>query len=177
MARWSPRAFRRSPVSAAQLQSCFEAARWAPSCFNEQPWLFVFGQEEADHARMLDLLVPGNQVWAQHAPVLGFVLSKQKFGRNDKPNGWADFDCGAAAMSMTLQAEKLGLRTHFMGGFDADRAYAALGVDPAEWRIVAAFALGPQGDAGDLPEELREREAPSGRKPLAEVCCEGRLGS
>lgn len=183
--RWSPRAFDERAVPAADLASLFEAARWSPSCFNEQPWLFVYGArpaegdagaagrdasaEDAARTRVFDLLVPGNQTWAKRAPVLGIVFAKRRFAANGKDNRWAGFDSGLASMALILQAQELGLITHFMGGFDAAGAAAALGVDGEEWEPMAAFAVGYHGDPAVLPEDLREREKPSGRKPLAEV--------
>jgi len=173
--RWSPRAFADDPVDAAHLASLFEAARWAPSCFNEQPWLFVYAVEAEDRARVLDLLVEANRAWARRAPVLGVVFARRHFARNGDANRWAAFDAGAASMSLALQAGRLGLAAHFMGGFDADRAGEALGAPASDYEPMAAFALGRRGDASSLPEALAERERPSGRKPLAEVAVEGRL--
>ena len=169
--RWSPRAFEERPVPAADLASLFEAARWSPSCFNEQPWLFVYGARPDDDSRgrVFDLLVEGNQAWAKRAPALGVVFAKRTFSGNGKPNRWGGFDSGLASMALTLQAQELGLSVHFMGGFDASRAAEALGVDGDDWEPMAAFAIGYQGDKSVLPEELQEREQPSGRKPLAEV--------
>ena len=170
--RWSPRAFEERHVPAADLASLFEAARWSPSCFNEQPWLFVYGaagDDDAGRDQVFDLLVEGNQAWAKRAPVLGVVFAKRTFTGNGKPNRWAGFDSGLASMALTLQAQELGLSVHFMGGFDAGGAAEALGLDGNDWEPMAAFAIGYQGDKSVLPEGLQEREAPSGRKPLAEV--------
>ena len=173
--RWSPRAFAAEAVSPGKLASLFEAARWSPSCFNEQPWLFVYATAPEDRQRVLELLVEGNRVWAQHAPVLGVVFAKRRFGHNDKPNRWGGFDAGAAAFSFTLQANKLGLSTHFMGGFSAEASYNALGVPEADYEAMAAFAVGVRGEASSLPEEIAEREHPSSRKPLSEVAFQGRF--
>ena len=167
--RWSPRAFSDRPVSPEDAQSLFEAARWAPSCYNDQPWHFVWATSESGRARLAELLVEGNRVWAAKAPLLGIVFARKAFGHNGQPNRWAQFDAGAAAFSMTLQAQELGLATHLMGGFDAGASYEALGVSADEYEAMAAFAVGYRGDAGELPGPLQERESPSGRKPLAEV--------
>jgi nitroreductase len=177
LSRWSPRAFKSDPPTDEQVASLFEAARWAPSCYNEQPWLFVYAtrQNAADHDRMASLLVDGNRTWAEKAPVLGIVFARRRFARNDKPNRWAAFDTGAASMSLTLQANKMGLVTHFMGGIHEDRCYEALGVPEHDYEAMAGFAVGYQGAAADLPDNLREREVPSGRKPLREVAFEGRF--
>ncbi len=173
--RWSPRAFDSAPLTEADVASIFEAARWAPSCFNEQPWLFVYGASEADGSStpardaVAGVIMEGNRVWSDRAPLLGVVFAKRTFASNGKPNRWAGFDSGAASMSLALQAGELGLVCHFMGGFDADAAAAALGVDGETYEAIAAFAIGRQGATADLPEGLQEREAPSPRKPLSEV--------
>ena len=169
--RWSPRAFQEQAVPAADLASLFEAARWSPSCFNEQPWHFVYGARpaESDHARVYELLVETNQVWAGRAPVLGIVFAKRTFTANGKANRWAGFDAGMASMALTLQAQELGLSVHFMGGFHADRAATTLGLDGEIWEPMAAFAVGYRGDKSVLPEALQAREQPSPRKAPAEV--------
>ncbi len=173
--RWSPRAFSNQAVSAEQLASMFEAARWAPSCFNAQPWIFVYGNQGEDHQRILDLLMEGNQSWAKKAPVLGIVFAERNFARNQKPNRWGAFDSGAACMSLSLQANHLGLVTHFMSGFHADKTYQALQVPEEQYEAMAAFAIGYAGQTDDLPAELREREVPSDRKPLVQVAYAGRF--
>jgi nitroreductase len=177
LSRWSPRAFKSNLLPTDQVASLFEAARWSPSCFNEQPWLFVYAvrNNQADHERMASLLVDGNRAWAEKAPVLGIAFARRRFARNDKPNRWAAFDTGAASMSLTLQANKMGLRTHFMGGIHEDQCYEALGVSVEDYEAMAGFAVGYQGAADELPQNLREREVPSGRKPLREVAYEGRF--
>lgn len=171
--RRSTRAFSSEPVGREALESVFEAARWAPSCFNDQPWLFVYGAKDEDHAKIAALLAEGNRSWAATAPVLGVVFARRHFAHNGKPNRWGAYDSGAAAMSLALQAHALGLAVHFMGGFDAQRALEELHVPAGEYEAMAAFALGRPGDAGALSEELRERESPTGRKPLREVAFEG----
>ena len=177
LTRWSPRAFRDQPLTDEQVTSLFEASRWAPSCYNEQPWMFVYAKKRnaADHERVASLLVEPNRVWAEKAPILGIVFARRRFQRNDKPNRWAQFDSGAASLSLTLQANKMGLVTHFMGGIFEDKCYEALGVSQDDFEAMAGFAVGYQGDAADLPAELREREAPSDRRPLTEVAFEGRF--
>lgn len=168
--RWSPRAFRNDPIAPAQVADLFEAARRAPSCFNDQPWHFVYGTSPAGHARILATLAPANQTWARNAPLLGVAFARKSFGHDGKPNRWSEFDTGMAAMSLTLQAHHLGLATHFMGGFDEAAALATAGLDPAGWRGLAAFAVGPAGDPESLPEPLRTRERTrSPRKPLEQV--------
>lgn len=178
LCRWSPRAFTEDPVTDPQLASLFEAARWAPSCYNEQPWMYVYATaaDVEDFERMASLLVDGNRVWAEKAPVLGIVFARRRFARNDKPNRWAAFDAGAASMSLALQALEMGLATHFMGGIHEDRCYEKLGVPKDDFEAMAGFAIGTKGDPDSLPQDLREREAPSDRKPLAEVAWRGHYG-
>ncbi len=171
--RWSPRSFADRPVEPADLDSLFEAARWAPSCMNLQPWLFVHATAEAPRARVAGLLVEGNRVWAERAPVLGVVFARRHLdAEREKPNRWAAFDAGAAAYALSLQATRLGLSTHLMGGFDAEASYAALGVDPEEYEALAAFAVGHRGERSALPEHLAAREQPSDRRPRAEIARE-----
>lgn len=175
--RWSPRSFRAEPLRPEQVSALFEAARWAPSCFNEQPWRFVYATEAEDRERLAALLVEGNRVWAAKAPLLGIVFAKKSFTQNGKPNRWGPFDAGAACLSLALQARASGLYAHFMGGFDEPASYAALGVPEQEYTAMAAFAVGHRGEASALPEELAEREQPSDRKPLGELAFEGRFRS
>lgn len=167
--RWSPRAFREDALSRAQIDMLFEAARWAPSCYNEQPWRFVYALSADERARLVATLHEQNQLWARHAPLLLYVLARRHFARNGNPNRHAVFDAGAAWMALALQARFLGLYTHAMAGFDLDKARALLQVDTGEYEIMAAVAVGYRGDPRSLPEELRRIEQPNGRKPPAEV--------
>jgi nitroreductase len=173
--RWSPRSFTDQALTEDEVAALFEAARWSPSCFNDQPWLFVYGTKPEDHERIAGLLAEGNRPWAEHAPLLGIVFARKTFARNGKPNRWSPFDSGAAAFALTLQAQSLGLATHFMGGFDEKASYVALGVPEDEYDAMAAFAVGHRGDPAELPDALREREFPSGRKDPSEVAMEGRF--
>ncbi len=173
--RWSPRAFADTPLSSEQLAALFEAARWAPSCYNEQPWLFIYAVTAADRARFAEALVAANQVWAPRAPLLLFVLCRRRFRHNGKDNRHAPFDAGAAWMSLALQARKLGLHAHAMAGFSRQKAYAILGAPEDDYDIMAAVAVGRRGDAARLPEEVAARERPNDRMPLAEVAREGRF--
>lgn len=171
--RWSPRAFDDKPVPPEILRSLFEAARWSPSCFNEQPWLFLYAVSDEDHRRFLGILSEANQTWTKNAPVIGFVFAKRHFDRNHKPNDWASFDAGAAWMSLTMQARMHGLYTHGMGGFSRDRIYEELGVDRVKYEAIAAMAIGYIGDPSILDEKQRRSERPNDRKPLSEVAIEG----
>jgi nitroreductase len=169
-ARWSPRAFADREVSAADLARVFEAARWAASASNEQPWRFLVGTRGSEaYQKIFDTLVPFNQLWAASAPVLILDVAKSKSSRNDAPNRSALYDLGAAAAYLTLQASALGLATHQMGGFDADAARKAFGI-PDDYIIGAVIALGYQGEPDNLPnDQLRNQEkSPRSRKPLSE---------
>jgi nitroreductase len=166
--RWSPRAFSSRPIAEADLLALFEAARWAPSAANSQPWFFLAAVTPEDHARFLALLNPGNQIWAREAPVLLFILT-----RRTSPSGrtleWGAFDSGAAWMAFALQARKLGLFAHAMGGFDREHIYEALHIPAEQYTALAAVAVGYYGDPARLTEDLQQREHPSPRKPLREI--------
>lgn len=170
--RWSPRAFTSESVDEATLMSVFEAARWAASSFNEQPWRFVFARTEEDRKKFLDFLVPANQVWAKDAPVLLVVVAKKTFTHNNQPNTTHHFDSGCASGYLTLQASLNGLYAHGMVGFDAEQARTTLEI-PEDFVPLAVFALGYRGEAESLPAKLREREQPSGRRPVTESIMEG----
>lgn len=171
--RWSPRAYSPEPLSPEQIQSLFEAAKWAPSCYNEQPWLFLYAREKKGRDLFLSLLVEQNVLWAKNAPMLVFILSKKNFAANHKPNRHAAFDAGAAWMSLALQARRLGLYAHAMAGFNLSEAYKKLGVPEEKYEILAAIAVGKKDNASTLPEVLRKRESPNERKDLSEICKEG----
>lgn len=175
--RWSPRAFDGSAMPQADLDTLFDAARWAPSASNYQPWRFLYAhRDSADWERFLGLLVPGNNVWAQHASVLMLILSDTLTaapGSTDyKPLHSHSFDAGAAWMALALQATRMGYRTHAMAGVDFDRARAELAV-PDRFRLEAAVAIGRQADKAILPEALQAREMPSGRKPIEDFAFAG----
>jgi len=175
--RWSPRAYDASkPVSETQLISLLEAARWAPSCFGDQPWRFVVCDKSTNPQawqKAYECLVPGNQVWAQHAPVFILVCASHLFTHNQKPNRWAPYDTGAAAENLCLQAAALGLSAHQMGGFDVAKAQATFSV-PEHYSLMAMMAVGYAAPADILPDDLREREvAPRARRPLGELFFNG----
>jgi len=172
--RWSPRAFDPTPLSDEQLAALFEAARWAPSCYNDQPWLFLYAVTAEDRARFAEALLPANQLWTARAPLLLFVLCRRRFAHNSQENRHAPFDAGAAWLSLALQARKLGLHAHAMAGFSRQKAYEILGVPTEDYDIMAAVAVGRRGAAELLPADVAAREKPSERKPLAEVAKEGK---
>lgn len=167
--RWSPRAFAEEPLSEREIHTLFEAARWAPSCYNEQPWVFVYAADAEGRRRLCECLVPKNQAWACRAPLLLFVLSRRRFRTGGRENRHAAFDAGAAWMALALQARRLGLYAHAMAGFRLEEACRVLGVSPEDWHVLAAVAVGRRGEPSHLPEDLRAIESPNTRKPHAEV--------
>ncbi|WP_407649387.1 nitroreductase family protein [Brevibacillus composti] len=169
--RWSPRSYKEDPVPDEVLFSLFEAARWAPSGSNEQPWRFIIARSEQDRQRFYSFIAEGNRIWCEKAPVLALILSKTINGRGDHLRSHA-FDAGAAWGYLALEAARKGLITHAMGGFDPEKAREALGV-PAEYELHAVIAIGYQGEKEALPERLQEREVPSGRRELSETVFEG----
>lgn len=171
--RWSPRAFSSEPITEEDMMTLFEAARWSPSCFNEQPWRFVYAYRPEDLEKFRSVLTEGNQAWANSAPLLILVFSKKHFTQSGKINRWAEFDTGAAWMALTLQANRLGLHTHAMAGFDPEKAYEVTGMDADKYSAVCAIAIGKLGDASTLPDTLKEREVPSDRKHLSEIIFNG----
>lgn len=173
--RWSPRSFAPEPLSDEELQSLFEAARWAPSCYNEQPWLFIYAVSEGDRQRFSKALVEQNRLWASRAPVLLFVVARLEFARNGKANRHGIFDAGAAWMSLALQARKRGLYAHAMAGFSVERAHEVLAVPRQGYEIMAAVAIGRRDDPALLPADVAANEAPNGRRPLVDVAFAGRF--
>ena len=168
--RWSPRAFADRDVSPSDLKVIFEAARWAPSCFNEQPWRFIVGHRNSEtYKKIHDALVPFNQAWAQNAPVLVLSVARTRFTHNDSPNNYAVHDLGAADGFITLQAASMGIATHQMAGFDQARAREAFAI-PEVYAIGSVMALGYQGDPSSLGEHYQGQEqSPRSRKPLSEI--------
>ncbi|WP_420403064.1 nitroreductase family protein [Nisaea sp.] len=175
--RWSPRSFLPESMPQADLETVLEAARWAPSAFNIQPWHFLYAQRDsAQWELFVSVLDAFNRRWAADAAVLVLLLSDTLMpgegGRPDRPSTLNSFDAGAAWAQLALQATALGYQAHAMAGIDRDHARGALAV-PARFKIEIAIALGLRGPAERLPEPLRVREKPSGRKPLAEIATAG----
>lgn len=166
--RWSPRAFTKTSIEPAVLTRIMDAARWAPSCFNQQPWRF-HTSTDATFDAFLALLVEGNQSWAKDAAVLGFVVAKKQFDHNDSDNPYARFDAGAAWMALSLQARLEGLHTHGMGGIHADEAAAYLQIDSGAFEVVMGFAIGLAVEPAKLSEEQRARETPNARQSLGAI--------
>lgn len=173
--RWSPRAMNGEPLSQEDMLTLFEAARWAPSTFNEQEWRFLYARRDTPNWPILfDLLAEGNRAWCKNAALLCVIAAHKVFQRNGKPNPVHVFDAGLAFENLALQGSAMGLVVHGMQGFDFDKARTALQV-PDDYAICAMFAAGHPGDPNQLPPELREREVPSPRKPVNEIICEGRF--
>jgi len=175
--RWSGRAYDAGkPVTNEQVLSLLEAARWAPSCFGDEPWRYVVcnkGDNMQAWQAAFDCLVPGNQGWAVNAPVLLLICADTLFRHNDKPNKWAAYDTGAATENLCLQATALGLMAHQMGGFDADKARQVFNV-PERFQILAMVTVGHQAPIESVTGEAKERElAARSRKPLGELFFNG----
>jgi nitroreductase len=179
--RWSPRAFEEGKaVEREKLLTLLEAARWAPSCFNDQPRFFLVFDDSDPEAleRARDCLVPGN-AWALKAPVLLLSVSRETFEKNGKPNRWAQHDVGLATENLLLEVVELGLAAHAMAGYDADRARKEFGI-PDGFTPIAMIAIGYpyRGELGDLDETLRSKElAPRTRKPIGEMAFAGKWGA
>ncbi len=167
--RWSPRAFSDKEIPAADLKTLFEAARWAASSSNEQPWRFLVGRRgDETYQKIFNALVPFNQSWAKSAPVLVLSVAKKTFTEKGTPNRHALHDTGAATANLFLQATAIGLHTHSMAGFDPEQLRASFAI-PSDYEIGAVVAIGYFGDPGGLPEHLHKIEvSPRQRKPVEE---------
>jgi len=175
--RWSPRAMSGGEISREELMRLFEAARWAPSSMNNQPWRFLYALRSTAHwDKFFGLLTPGNKVWCKNAAMLAVVVSKTTFDFNGKPARTHSYDSGAAWVSFALQGSFLGFVVHGMQGFDYDRAKSELNVTD-EFQVEAMIAVGRSGKKEDLPPSVREREFPSSRKKLEEIVFEGGFSS
>ncbi len=175
--RWSPRAFTGEAVPRSELLAMIEAARWAPSSYNSQPWRFLYALRGSAHwDGFLGLLNEHNRSWAQHAGAMVVLASNSLMrppgAEREVPSHSHSLDAGAASANFALQATRMGWQAHGMVGFDRERAFAELRV-PQGYRVEAAYAVGRVGDPAQLPEALRARESPNGRRPLAEIALEG----
>jgi nitroreductase len=175
--RWSPRAFANKLIEPAVLASLFEAARWAPSSNNEQPWAYLVAtkDDEENFAKMLSVLVEFNAGWAKQAAVLVIAVSHLNF-QSGTPNRNAFYDTGAATALLSVEATARGLAVHQMAGFDPAKAKQVFEI-PEDWEPIAAIAIGCPGDPNSLPQKLHDRElAPRTRKPLSEFVMSSRWG-
>jgi nitroreductase len=174
--RWSPRAMTGEEIVRADLMRMFEAARWAMSSMNNQPWRFLYALRNAPYwETFFNLLTPSNQVWCKNAAALLVVISKTTFDFNNKPARTHSYDSGAAWYSFALQGTMMGLVVHGMQGFNYDKAKEELGV-PDGYQVEAMAAVGRPGDPDDLPQTLQVREEPSQRKKVEEFAFEGGFG-
>ena len=174
--RWSPRAMSGQALTMEELRTLVEAARWAPSCFNSQPWRFIYGLRGTEaFDRLFGVLMDMNQTWAQNAGAVLAIVSRNTFEHNGKPAPTHSFDTGSAWMNLALQAQHMGLVAHAMWGFEHADAPGVLGLDD-QHEVQAMVAIGHPGQRDDLPEPYNEREVPSPRKDLDEILFEGKLG-
>jgi nitroreductase len=176
--RYSPRAFLDKPIDPGALKRIFEAARWAPSCNNDQEWFYIVGVRGrgADFDRIVSVLRPNNQTWASTASVLMIVCGRTTFSGGTNPNRYHAYDCGQSAAHLTFQAAAEGVSVHQMAGFDPEKAVAELAI-PEGFVPLTAVAMGYAGDASLLPEALAKREtAPRTRRPQTEFVFGGTWG-
>lgn len=172
--RWSPRAMSGDPISKEDLLELIEAARWAPSCFNEQPWRFVYALKGSEEwSTFLNFLFSSNKEWCVNAAAFVVIISKRSFDLNGRPNHSHSFDAGAAWENLALQGSMKGLVVHGMAGFDHDSAKLELGV-PDDFDVEAMVAIGKPGEIEVLSQKLREKEFPSDRKKVEEFAFEGK---
>src|ERR687898_247060 len=172
--RWSPRSMTGEEIDNEEIMSLFEAARWAPSSYNNQPWRFIYAKRNNTESwnKLFDLLYEGNKVWAKNAAALVVVISRKNFEYNEKPSVTHQFDAGAAWENLALEAVDLGIATHAMEGFDHQKAKNNLGI-PESYNVMAMIAIGKRGPKENLTPKLQEAEFPSDRKPLTEIVMEG----
>lgn len=179
--RWSGRAYDASKaVSKEQIIALLEAARWAPSCFGDQPWRFVVWDKQTDNKswqKAFDCLAPANQAWVKDTSVLMLVCADTLFNHNQKPNRWGQYDTGAAAENVCLQASSMGLMAHQMGGFDSDKAREAFAI-PEQYIPMAMLCVGYAADINTVTGDALDREtAARTRRPLSELFFDGSWGT
>lgn len=173
--RWSPRAMTGEELSEKEIHSLFEAARWAPSSYNAQPWVFLYGRRGTNQWPLFfDLLIDFNKSWCNQAALLGLSLSRKTFEKTNKPSRTHAYDTGAAWENLCLEGSSRGLVVHGMEGFDYERARKTLEV-PEEYEILAMFAVGKKGARESLSPELQSKEVPSTRKRIGEFAFEGKF--
>ncbi len=173
--RWSPRSMTGEELSEEEIFALFEAARWAPSSYNEQPWRFLYATKNSpEWPLFFNLMIDFNKGWTKNAAMLVVVISHRVFERNKKNAKTHSFDTGAAWMSLAIEGSSRGLVVHGMEGFDYDQAKTVLGI-PDEYQVEAMFAVGKKAPVGALSPELQEREKPSGRKSIHELISKGKF--
>lgn len=172
--RWSPRAFDPVDIPDEKLFALFEAAHWAPSAYNVQPWRFIYAKRGTEEwTKLFPLMVEFNQSWTKNASALVVIIAK-KSSDDGKPVATAHFDTGAAWQNLALEAQHQGYYAHGMSGFDYEKAKTDLNISE-DFDVLAMVAIGKKGDKAALPEMLQEREAPSNRKPVQELIFEGSM--
>ena len=170
---WSPRSMTGEALNDDDIMSLFEAARWAPSSYNNQPWRFIYAKRNTEHwDRFFNLLAEGNKNWTKNAALLVVVISRKNFEFNEKPAITHQFDAGSAWENLALEASSRGIVAHGMQGFDYEKAGVDLGV-PHDFEVMAMIAIGKKGPIEILPPELQEKEKLTDRKPLKEIIMEG----
>jgi nitroreductase len=171
--RWSPRSMTGEEIADDELMSLFEAARWAPSSFNNQPWRFIYSKRTGGQwSKFLDLLNEGNRIWAKDAGALVVIISRKNFEYNEKPSITHQFDTGAAWENLALEASIRGIVAHGMQGFDYEKAREDLNI-PDNFDVMAMIAIGKRGPIEKLPTKLQQVEHPNDRKPLRDIIMEG----
>ena len=173
LSRWSPRSMTGEELGDDDIMSLFEAARWAPSSFNNQPWRFIYAKRNTGYwDRLFNLLVDANKTWAKNAALLAVVISRKNFEFNEKPARTHQFDAGSAWENLALEASSRGIVAHGMQGFDYEKAITELGI-PADFEVLAMVAIGKRGPKENLPAELQDKEKPNDRKALKDIIMEG----
>lgn len=173
--RWSPRSMTGEEISQEDLMALFEAARWAPSAFNNQPWRFIYAKRNTpEWSRLFGLLAEFNQVWTKNAAALVVVISRSKAEYKEADYPTHAFDTGSAWENLAIESVSRGFVTHAMAGFDHEKARKELEI-PVVFEILAMIAIGKQGAKENLPKELQEREKPADRKDLSEIVMEGKF--
>lgn len=171
--RWSPRSMTGEELDNEEIMSLFEAARWAPSSYNNQPWRFIYAKRNTeDWDRLFSLLADGNRTWAKNSALLVVVISRKNFEYNEKPARTHQFDAGAAWENLALEAFSRGIVAHGMQGFDYDKARIDLEI-PTDFEVMAMIAIGKKGPRENLPPELQEKEKLTDRKSLKDIVMEG----
>jgi nitroreductase len=171
--RWSPRSMTGEEIDNEDIMSLFEAARWAPSSYNNQPWRFIYAKRNTEHwQRLFNLLAEGNKTWAKNSALLVVVISRKNFEYNEKPARTYQFDAGSAWENLALEASSRDLVAHGMQGFDYEKARVDLEI-PTDFEVMAMIAIGKKGSKEILPPELQEKEKPTDRKPLKDIIMQG----
>ena len=171
--RWSPRSMTGEELDNEEIMSLFEAARWAPSSYNNQPWRFIYAKRNTKHwDRLFNLLANGNRIWAKNSALLVVVISRKNFEYNEKPARTHQFDAGSAWENLALEAFSRGIVAHGMQGFDYDKARIDLEI-PTDFEVMAMIAIGIKGPRENLPPELQEKEKLTDRKSLKDIVMEG----